>query len=467
MTINNYLKKERFFLLSSILALFSLVSCQKQPNVTFGSTYLSDNGSANIVKVDTSTVNLSTVFVDSTASSGTGYLQVGRYDDPYFGTITSRAFMQVAPSGLPTISSYDQYDSIGLVLLFKKGNPFYGDSTIQQTFVVNQVDTLYELPSYSHGWFSNSHLPLVSTPLGTTTATIYPNIPFTSQGIGDSLKIRLDDALGLTLYNMIYNKSDTINNGAAWLKWFHGICISPGDLSKGAIYGFKDSAVMRIYYHQAAAYSIQKFIDFDITQKSFQFNNITADRSAVPLKNLILPTQTIQTPPATPSGLTGNAAYIQTATGLDAKVSFPYLNSIAQRADYISVLRATLTVKPAGPSWSTSWTLPPQLAIYNSDQTNLPGAPVYSSSTGSIQYGNLAVDYLNRLNTFYTYDVTNFVKAQITNTSTTAKDAGIIVSAPSPASVNSFSRMVLADSTYPVNQRATLSVYYISLYPHN
>jgi hypothetical protein len=375
--------------------------------------------------------------------------------------------MQVAPpGGLPTLNSFDNFDSIGLVLLFKKGNPFYGDSTIQQTFVISQVDTLYELPSYSNGFFSNSSFSINPVPLGSTSATIQPNIPYTSQGIGDSIKIRLDDNLGKTLYNMIYNKSDTINKSATWLKWFHGLCIAPGAVSQGAIYGFQDSAVMRIYYHEAAAYASQKFIDFEITQKSFQFNNVTVNRSTVPLQHLVQPTLPKQTPPATPSTATSNAAYIQGATGLTVKMTFPFLSSIAQRPDYLSVLRAQLVVRPVPGSWSTSLPLPPQLTIYYSDLNNLESQVLTSSSTGGIQNGNMTVDYLHPLSTVYTYDVTNFVKAQITNNSITAKDFGLMLSSPSPANVNSFARAILADGTYPVNQRVTLSVYYIALYPH-
>ena len=66
MTKNNYLKKERLFLLFSILAVFYLVGCQKQPNIIFGNTYVGDNNGANIVVVDTTTINMSTVVVDST-----------------------------------------------------------------------------------------------------------------------------------------------------------------------------------------------------------------------------------------------------------------------------------------------------------------------------------------------------------------------------------------------------------------
>lgn len=469
MTINNYLKKERSFLLSSILALFSLVSCQKQPNLTFGNTYVGDNNGANIVVVDTSTVYLYTVVVDSTFSAGTGYLQVGKYNDPYLGTVTSRAYLQVAPPSTAAVDEFDQYDSIGLVMLFKKSNPFYGDTTYTQTLVVNQVDSLYQLGSFQTNFNSKSVLPLDPTALGQTNVMIAPNIPYTTQGSGDTVKIKLDDQLGHTLWNMIYNRSDTIFKSVNWLEWFHGLCISPGGAlpptATGNIFGFKDSAVMRIYYHKSGVYSTPSFIDFGITNKSLQFNNIMVDRGSTPLSRLVHATQNPQTPPATRSDSTGHAAYVQSITGLSVKLTVPFLNDIAQRQDYISVLRAQLTVRPDLNSFSTSWPLPPQLTLYGTNLTNVPIGTVNGAS--GVQNGGLVIDFLHPLNMVYTYDVTSFVKAQIVNTDPTAKQNGLLLEMSSPSATSSFARAVLADATYPVNQRVTLSVYYISLYPHN
>src|SRR5215472_17886737 len=114
MTIHKYLRKELLFLLSSsLLALFLLSGCQKQPNLLFGSTYTDENTGANIVLVDTTTIVTSTLFVDSTATTGTGYLMVGAYNDDFLGKVTSRAFMRLAPpASLPTLDPRaDSYDS--------------------------------------------------------------------------------------------------------------------------------------------------------------------------------------------------------------------------------------------------------------------------------------------------------------------------------------------------------------------
>jgi hypothetical protein len=79
----------------------------------------------------------------------------------------------------------------------------------------------------------------------------------------------------------------------------------------------------------------------------------------------------------------------------------------------------------------------------------------------------MTVNYGAPLNTVYTYDVTNFIKAQIINTLPTAPEQGLMLNIPSPNNTNSFARVVLADRNAPVDQKVTLTVYYLSLYPHN
>jgi hypothetical protein len=472
-------KKLLLFLSFFLTALFILSACQKQPALgDFGSQYTNDDASSQIVLVDTASVVVSTTYVDSTSTASTGYLLVGSYNDDYLGKVTSRAYLQVAPPpSLPGLDPrIDTYDSIGMIFFFKPGSPYYGDTTQYQTYVVNQVDTLMELPPFNHGWFSNYDLP-IGPDLGSASVRIEPNRPVgsgniasnTSQGTGDTVKIRLDDNLGRTIYNMVYNKSDTIKNFNKWLHWFHGLSVSPssGLPPANIIDGFKDSCIMRIYYRENALFSSEKFIDFEFTNRNNQYNYVRTDRTGKPISNLKLPTQTIQPPPLTVSTQIGNAGYVQSMEGLNVKLTFPYLNAIALRRDYIGLLRAELTVRPVPGSFSTTWRLPPQMGIYVTDQGNTIIGTVPAVGTGTAQTGNLVQDYFNPLNTVYTYDVTNFVATQLINPSPAAKQTGLMLSIPSPADNSSFNRLVLADQSYPINQRITLSVYYISLFPHN
>jgi hypothetical protein len=468
-TIHHYLRKELLIVLSSIVTLFFWAGCEKQPDVgQFGNSNVTDNGSANVVVVDSSTINMSTVYVDSTATAGTGFNMVGSYNDAYLGQISSQAYLQVRPpAGLPTLDpQLDTYDSIGMVLFFPKSNPYYGDTTLAQTYVVNQVDTLYQLPNYATGWYSNQALPLGPV-IGSATVSIAPNRPYTSQNPPDTVLIRMDDALGQQMYNMIYNKSDTMTTLTTFLTWFGGLCISPAAGSQGVMYGFKDSCLMRIYYRSnTGGASVTKTIDFPFYNRASQWNHITNNRTGSPLANLATPNSVTQPPPLTPSNLTGNAAYVDNIIGLTTKMTFPFLNSISQRPDYIGLLRAQLTIIPLAGSFSTTWTLPPQVGIYSTDLHNTLLAPVLSTTSSGIQTGSLVANYFTPLTSNYTYDVTNFVASQIVNNAQGSNQAGIMLSIPSPSNLSAFRRLAIADQSFPTQQRVILSVYYISLYPH-
>jgi hypothetical protein len=475
MTKYNYLRKELLFTLSSsLLALFFLIGCQKQPSLLFGNTYSDENTGANVVLVDTSTIIMSTVFVDSTTTAGTGYLMAGSYNDDYLGNVNSYAYWQVTPpSSLPAIDPRaDNYDSIGLVLFAKTGNPYYGDTTVTQTYMVNQIDTLVQLPNGESIWWSNYSLPL-GPELGEASLRIAPNRPTaqgsnTSQGTGDTVRIPMDKALGAQLYNMVYNKSDTLITGSKWQNWFHGLCLSAKTSAGVAnlIYGFQDSAIMRIYYRENGVISTGKFIDFDLASKGTQWNNIYTNYTGKPIANIRRPTQRPQTPPATRSDSIGHAGYVQSIGGLNVKLTFPFISSIALRGDYIGLLRATLTVRPIPGSYSTTWRLPPAVGVYLTDLNNLIGVPIPAIGAAGNQNGNLTLDYFHPLNSAYTYDVTSFVKAQVVNPSPAAVQTGIMLSVPAPANVAAFNRLIVADQSYPVDQRVTLNVYYISLFPH-
>jgi len=462
MTRNNHLKRDRNFLLLSFLAIFFFVACQKQPVVSFGTSFVQNNNNAKIVVADTFGAELSTLYLDSINTAGTGTMLVGKYQDPDFGIISSRSFLQLAPpSTIPTISNFAAYDSAALIMRVKKGS-YYGDTTLAQTFTVYRVTDLYQLPYQQFTFYNHSQFAVDNAnPLGSQTVTIAPNASFTTQYAGDSVKIKLSDALGQDLYNKLYNRSDSVITPAKFEYFFRGLCIAPSPASNGVIYGFSDSVTLRVYYHEPGVFLTNKFIDFGINNPGQQFNNIVADRSTTdPIKKLILPTQKPQTPPLTPSSLTNGVTYIQPATGLSTKITFPSLRDLRLRPDYLSVLRATLTVRPVPGQYSTLYKLPPQLNLYLTDRNNLQSSPLQGQS--GVLNGDLVIDYLYGINTAYTYDVTPYIQQQIALT--TVNENGLIMSTPSAVSNTDFSRVLLADKTFPVTQRISLKIYYVSLY---
>jgi len=99
--------------------MMAVTGCTK-PVISFQSVYNGDNAT-NVVKIDTFAVQVSTVFLDSFVTSGTSAQLLGRYIDPFFGTITSRSYSDIGtPNPLPTLTNYSVYDSIQLIMRINK-----------------------------------------------------------------------------------------------------------------------------------------------------------------------------------------------------------------------------------------------------------------------------------------------------------------------------------------------------------
>jgi hypothetical protein len=455
-------KKYGMICLLSGLVLFSFIACDK-PSISFGTTFINNNNT-NIIVIDTFTTALSTVRLDSFPTGNTGVMLIGSYNDPYFGSITSKAIVQFGiPSPLPSLTTQSVFDSISLIMRINK--TFYGDTMVPQRYYVNQLDTPLRLPlpPQPQAFFSNKIVAFDPNPLGFTDVTIKPTAVITkSIYTKDSVQIDLPDTLGKDLMQLMYTKSETVTNLTAFLNYFKGVSISADPvISKGVIFGFNDSAIIRLVYHEPGATFTYHNVYMQINNKAFQFNQVTADRSGTPLTafdNASRPNGNVWA--EVPSAQTNHGAYMQSGTGLEMKIRFPTISTLANLPDYIGVYKAELILKPVGGSYTTSLPLPPQALLSVTDNNNLLGSPL--TFGGTVQYGSLVTDYITGQNTSYTYDVTNFIKQQVGLPASSQN--GLMLSVPSPANYTTMNRVVIGDQTNKVFN-ATLRVYYVSL-PH-
>src|SRR4051812_19157602 len=72
---------------------FVTASCKKA-EADLASDFV-DNSTTNIVLVDSATVQISTIYVDSFVTSATGCLLAGRYRDVQFGNILAESYIQL------------------------------------------------------------------------------------------------------------------------------------------------------------------------------------------------------------------------------------------------------------------------------------------------------------------------------------------------------------------------------------
>jgi hypothetical protein len=444
------LKSTRVFLfLITVAALCIILQGCEKTNIQFGEQYV-DNNYSNILLVDSITPALSTVFKDSVPSSQTGTALAGGYSDPSFGKIAARSFLQLVPAtnALPDLLPNAQYDS--LVLLMKCNGSACGDTTSATTYLINEVSGDIALPEGQYSFYNTSSFPVYTTPLGSRTVTIRPLA-------GDSANIPLPDSKGTVLFDMLRRKSDTLKTNSIFTSYFKGINISAAGNSN-VINGFRDSVVMRLYYHETGLYRNNKYFDFTLGSKSLQFNNISYDRSSTPVAVLNSNNREAG------SAQTGNAGYSQPATGLYMKIGFPTIRNLLQRTDYVKMVKAELIVRPVVKSFGNGFPLPPQLVAATTDALNEPGAPLMlASAAGTVtQLGNLFIDNLYSANTNYTYDVTTYLQQQISLTG--YNQNGLLLIPPADSRHNSLNRLVAGDTKNPdAGSRIQLRLYYISI----
>ncbi len=104
--------------------LFSLHACTKA-DVNVG-TQLADDQFTQIVMTDTFSVKLSTVYIDSFVTSGTGTGLAGSYNDNAFGQVNVSSCYQLKP---PSSLSNQSVAFDSLKLLLKCNRNYYGDTT--------------------------------------------------------------------------------------------------------------------------------------------------------------------------------------------------------------------------------------------------------------------------------------------------------------------------------------------------
>ncbi|MBX3257378.1 MAG: DUF4270 family protein [Chitinophagaceae bacterium] len=445
------LLKTPYKILLLIYAVITLVlpaGCKKA-DIQFGDQFV-DGNYTNIVLIDTISPVISTVFRDSTVTSETGKLLLGSYQDPLFGHISASSFFVMSnPSATPDFHISAAFDSI--VLRMVGDSTFYGDTTVSQQLQVQQLNEVIYFPEGQTSLYDRSDFSVSNAVLGSTGIFLQPSRK-------DTVTIRLNDAKGLEIWDLIKDKALEVSTATDFEQYFKGLKISPQNPgANAAVYGFSDTVTMRLYYHESNPDVLQKFIDFTLTSRNKQFNQIKYNRTGTALDVPIPEDKEIA------AALLNNAAYIQPLTGAIMKVRFPNIReTILQRPDYLQLMSAELILPPAGGSYSYNYMLPPQLQGYSTDINNTLGGALDingSVNSSSAQTGDLIIDWLYGENTYYRYNVTGFIYTQLAISG--ANNNGLLFLPPSPAYNTAFNRVAFGNnqSAKPVS----LKIYYISV----
>lgn len=414
----------------ALLLVVGTVACVNDPN-TLGLSNSTFSSDYRVVVVDTVTVKVSTVLLDSFPTSNTGTLLVGGYDDARLGRIDAEGYLQITTGSVSSIVTDAVFDSLVLIAHYDAYS--YGDTTSAPTFEVRRLAQPFQTWALPQFWvnenqysslyaanskFNASAMRTVEQPLGTRTISIRPH----SQ---DSITIRLSDDLGKEWLRLAKEKAADLTDASRFLEYFKGIQLGTSGTG-GSVIGIKtENLKIRLYYRTYGGGDrlVEKYIDFPYSSGLFSYTRFEADRTGTSLNGLSVKNNEIF------SGNTDNTAFLQSGSGVVTKLSFPYLTRLLRLTNVLLVNQAQLIIEPVKGSYSNTFPLPSSLTLYHTDKTNLPRQRVYANyNTSAYQMASVSFDDEFDTSTGYLFTVTQLTETLLGTDEDT--DRGLLIMPP-------------------------------------
>lgn len=413
----------------AFLFLSILTGCVNDPN-TLGlsnSTFSTDYG---IVVVDTVTIRVSTVLLDSFPTSNTGVLLVGGYTDKKLGRLQGEGYIQVGMGSSWTPPTGALFDS--LVLIGHYSGYTYGDTTYAHTVEVRRVTQPFQVYSLPQFWinenqysalyaanskFNASPMRYDSQPLGSRTLRIRAHS-------ADSLMVRLSDDLGREWFWLTKESSPDMVEAARFLEYFKGICITTDGTDESVVGINTIDMKIRLYYRSYIGEQLkQQYHDYPFTTGLFSYSRITSDRSGTALSTLSSENDEVQ------AAKTENMAFAQSGVGLVTKVTFPYLTRLLRLTNALLVNQAQLIIEPVKDTYSSTHPLPASLTLYHTDKSNLPLQRVYANyNTSAYQTATISFDEEFDTSSGYKFTVTQLAQSLLSTDGNA--DTGLLIMTP-------------------------------------
>jgi hypothetical protein len=402
-----------------LVSLFVCIACDD--DFSLGEEYIESQ--ANITTIDTLSVRVSTVLLDTLDSSGAGCMLVGRYRDDNFGEFSSTSYFQIGIPDFYDIEMEDRYDSLNLILLYNQY--WFGDTTKTLTLSVHPLTENIEY-DYDNNIEKNTTFNYDPQPIGSITFAPKPHAEI------DTVSIRLSDNLGYELFSKMQNESDQLAGNENFVTYFPGLLLMADNNSDGIIIGFdgeEDEAKVVLHSSRDDVATEHIRNEFGLYDASKQFNSISGDLSATQLSGLA--EQKIALPSSESDGL----SYLQGGTGLAIKIEFPSLSELLLQ-EQGKIVEAKLSLAPLASSYK-DFELPSELNIYKLDKDNR----VFGGQS-SLVLSSLVMDELYGEDTIYTFDLTSYLIEEFSDSYVDPKE-GLLIALPSYDTRVTFERLIV------------------------
>ncbi|TRX38948.1 DUF4270 domain-containing protein [Flavobacterium sp. ZT3R18] len=426
-----------------------IISCDSDTDVgefVVGADYLAIKN--KVISIDTVTVDVSTIKLDSLVTSSESRILVGNYDDPLFGKVKADSYFQVSTTAFNLYSQNSDTDATGYVfdsiaMILKYDDYYYADTTKVQTLSIHRILKKFKANINNSSFYNNSSLNYNDTSIGSVS---YRPKPISK----DSINIKLSNAFGLEFFNKF--KNNEITSSEEFADYLKGFMITSASNSSTSVIGFNLLSKVRLYYSKGTAASGESYVkDFTILDAGKQFNAISSDRAGTLIQDLPLSKMKLS------STLTENKGFIQSGTGIVCRVDFPNIKQLKYLSDKGAIVDAKLIMKPAKNSYSKMFPLPEKLNIYVVDNYNRMKSTLTNSS------GENIVAVLNSTNNEfdeivgYELSLGSFLQKEMLKESDSK--SGLLFTLPILSKV--VDRVVLGDQTNK-ESKMKLQIYYIT-----
>lgn len=349
------------------------------------------------VYVDTCTVDISTVLEDSIVTRGDSICQIGHYQDDTWGSVTAAYYAEFSTASFTPDEDYS-YTLDSLVLVMKHSGHYWGDTLTRPSIQVYRLATPIELADgddlYNH------------TTWATESTTLFSFTYRPRPGEARVHEIRLPDEWGQQLLDDLVNQEEYFDSQEDFKREFPGLAFVP-DESAQCISGFlvNDSSLcLTLHYHEVAIQRTEKELTFSVNTDC-AYTGIRHDCTGSALAQV-------------QSGIENyvhstdleHRAYLQGLTGYYNQLEFPYLNELQDAGQIVSIESATLYLYPLKGSYNQTNQLPEDIRLYITDENNVLEDYVYGSDGVTVQTGNLTVDEVFGRDTYYSFDLTEFIR---------------------------------------------------------
>ena len=349
------------------------------------------------VYVDTCTVDISTVLEDSIVTQGDSICQIGHYQDEAWGKVTATYYAEYSTVNFTPYEEYS-YALDSLVLVMRQSGHYWGDTLTTPLVHIYRLENPIEL-SDDEALYNRTVLPTETTPICSFTYRPRP-------GEAKVQEIRLPDEWGQQLLDDLVNQEEYLETQEDFKRKFPGLAFVPDEAGQ-CISGFlvNDSSMcLTLHYHEISTLRTEQEVTFSVNM-DYAHTGIRHDCTDSPLTDVRSGIENL-----VHSTSLGHRAYLQGLTGYYNQLEFPYLNELQDAGQIVSIENATLYLYPLKGSYNRINQLPDDIRLYITDENNVLEDYVYGSDGVTVQTGNLRVDETFGRDTYYSFDLTEFVR---------------------------------------------------------